>query len=147
MEIRIRRGRRTDYAALAALGDWPSVDGPAARSVRLFRRVVSDLAYDLYVAEADERIVGLLAVSYVRVLPLGGQRARLEELVVGREHRGLGVGRKLVDLALRRARKRGVRVIEARANDEGSGRFLDHVGFRVQGRSYEISLPVEASDA
>jgi ribosomal protein S18 acetylase RimI-like enzyme len=147
MDIRIRRGRRTDYAALAALGGWPSVDGHPPRSVRLFRRVVSDLAYDLYVAEGGERIVGLVAMSYVRVLPLGGQRARLEELVVSREHRGLGVGRKLVDVALRRARKRGVRVIEARANDDGSGRFLDHVGFRAQGRSYEIAVPAEASDA
>jgi GNAT superfamily N-acetyltransferase len=146
MEIRIRRGRRTDYGALAALGDWPPVDHHPARSVRLFRRVVSDLAYDIYVAEAGERIVGLVTVSYVRALSLGGQRARLEELVVAREHRGLGVGRKLLDLALRRAWKRGVRVIEARANDESSGRFLDHVGFRAQGRSYEISAAVEASD-
>ena len=147
MEIRIRRARRTDYAALAALGDWPSVDGHAARSVRMFRRVVSDLAYDLYVAEVGERIVGLVAVSYVRVLPLGGQRARLEEVIVDREHRGLGIGGKLMDVALRRARKRGVRMIEARANDESSGRFLDHVGFRAQGRSYEMSMQAEPSDA
>jgi ribosomal protein S18 acetylase RimI-like enzyme len=146
MEIRIRRGRRTDYAALAALGGWPSVDEHPARSVRLFRRVISDLAYDLYVAEAAERIIGLVAVSYVRVLPLGGQRARLEELVVDRGHRGLGVGRKLVELALRRAQKRGVRAIEARTDDESAGRFLEHVGFRARGRSYEASLAAAALD-
>lgn len=147
MEIRIRRGRRKDYTALAALGGWPSVDAQPARSVRLFRRVVSDLAYDLYVAEADERIIGLVAVSYVRVLPLGGQRAQLEELVVDRDHRGQGIGRKLVDFALRRAEKRGVRSIEARSADESVGRFLEHVGFRAEGRSYEASLPPQARDA
>jgi ribosomal protein S18 acetylase RimI-like enzyme len=147
MEIRIRRGRRADYMALAALGGWPSAEAHPARSVRLFRRVVSDLAYDLYVAETSERIIGLVAVSYVRVLPLAGQRARLEELVVDRQHRGHGVGRKLVELVLRRAEKRGVRAIEARAGDDGSARFLEHVGFRAHGRSYEVLVPADAPDA
>src|SRR4051794_22267514 len=118
MEMHIRRSRRTDHAALATLGGWRTVDGAPARSVRLFRRVVADQAYDLYVAAEAERIIGVVAVSYVRVLALGGQRAVVEELFVAREHRGRGVARKLLEFALRRAEKRGVRTIEARASDE-----------------------------
>ena len=139
MEIRIRRGRRTDHAALAALGGWPLDEAHPARSVRLFRKVVADLAYDLYVAEEADRIVGLVAVSYVRVLPLGGQRAVLEELLVERECRGRGVGRKLLEFVLRRAAARGVRRFETRSVDESSGRFLDHFGFRADGRCYVLA--------
>ena len=140
METRIRRGRRTDYAALAALGAWPGVAGSPARSIRLFRRVAADLAYDLYVAEAGEQSIGFVAVSYVRVLGLGGQRATLEALVVHPEFRGHGVGRRLLELVLRRAERREVRAFEARPADEMAERFLDHLGFRPRGRRYEWSI-------
>ena len=136
MEIRIRRGRRTDYAALAALGAWPTVDGSPARSVRLFRRVAADLAYDLYVADDGEGLVGLVAVSYVRALALGGQRATLEQLIVRPDHRGCGLGRRLAEFVLARAERRGAVAIEARPEDEIAERFLDHLGFRSRGRRY-----------
>jgi len=136
MAIRIRRGRRTDYAALAALGAWPRIEGGPARSLRLFRRVAADLAYDLYVAQTGERVVGLVAVSYVRALALGGQRATLEQLVVDPGHRGRGIGRRLLEFVLARAERRGVVVIEARPEDEIAERFLEHLEFRPRGRRY-----------
>jgi len=136
MEIRIRRGRRTDYEALSALGSWPRVDESPARSIRLFRHVVSDLAYDLYVAEDGEMPVGLVAVSYVRELALGGQRATLEQLIVHPERRGTGIGKLLLDFVLRRAAKRGARAFEARPADEAAERFLGHAGFRPSGARY-----------
>jgi len=40
----------------------------------------------------------VVAVSYVRALGLGGQRATLEELVVDPKRRGTGVGRQLAIL-------------------------------------------------
>jgi GNAT superfamily N-acetyltransferase len=140
MEIRIRRGRRTDYDVLHELGGWPGVESSAARSMRLFRRVVSDLAYDLYVAEDDERPIGVVAVSYVRTLRLGGQRATLEELHVAPERRGAGVGRRLLELAVRRAAGRGARAFEARPTDEACERFLGHVGFAPAGSRYSRTL-------
>ena len=136
MEIRIRRARRTDYSALAALGAWPAVEGSAARSVRLFRRVVSDLAYDVYVAEDDRQPIGFVAVSYIRALALGGQRATLEDLVVHPEFRGRGLARRLFDFVRQRAERRGVRAFEAGAESESAERFLEHLGFRPRGRCH-----------
>ena len=143
MEIHIRRGRRTDYDALCALCSWPMVEQSPARSVRLFRRTVSDLAYDLYVAHDGGTPIGMVAVSYVRALPLGGQRAMLEELVVHPGRRGAGIGRRLLEFAIGRARRRGVRAFEARPTDEAAERFLDHVGFRAGGRRYACSIGEE----
>ena len=139
-DIRIRRGRRTDYPALAALCAWPLRDGSPARSVRLYRRTVADLAYDLYVAEDGKRPIGVVAVSYVRTLRLGGQRATLEELYVDPERRGAGVGRRLLELAVRRAARRGARAFEARPTDEACERFLGHVGFEPAGNRYSRTL-------
>ncbi len=136
MAIHIRRGRRTDFADLSELAGWPGVEGSSARSVRLFRRVISDLAYDLYVADEDGRAVGVVAVSYVRALPLGGQRAMLEELIVRPGRRRSGIGRELLEFVFRRAVKRGALAFEARPNGEEAERFLDRTGFRPSGKRY-----------
>jgi GNAT superfamily N-acetyltransferase len=141
MAIRIRRGRRTDFATLSELACWPGVEASSARSVRLFRRVVADLAYDLYVADEDGKALGFVAVSYVRALPLGGQRATLEDLVVHPGRRRSGIGRELVEFVYRRAVKRGARAFEARPADEEAERFLDRTGFRPAGRRYLRPLP------
>jgi ribosomal protein S18 acetylase RimI-like enzyme len=137
MAIHIRRGRRTDYAALAALCSWPTT-GASPR--RLFRRAVADLSFDLYVAEETGRTIGMVAVSYVRVLALGGQRATLEDLVVDPARRRAGVGRELAEFAIRRARRRGARAFEARSADEAAGVFLERLGFRPCGARYVHTL-------
>ena len=137
MDVRIRRGRRTDFEALSALGAWPPVDSSTRRTVRLFRRVIGDLAYDLYVADEDGSAVGMVTVSYARVLGLGGQRAMLEELVVRHDRRGAGIGRRLAEFAIHRAEKRGARVVSAAPADDTAGRFLERLGFRRAGSQYE----------
>jgi GNAT superfamily N-acetyltransferase len=146
MDVHIRRGRRTDYAALAALCSWPRDDQRPARSLRLFRRTVSDLAYDLYVADHRGEAVGVVAVSYVRELGLGGQRATLEELLVHPERRGVGIGRRLLEFAVHRARRRGARRFEARPADETAGRFLGHVGLKPSGSRYAFELGRNGQD-
>lgn len=140
MEIRIRRGRRADYEALRALGAWPMVERSPARSTRLYRKALSDLAYDLYVADEGSTAIGMVIVSYARVLSLGGQRATLEELVVRPDRRGAGLGRRLLEFAIGRARGRGARAFEAWPPDEAAERFLDHFGLRRAAPRYSLPL-------
>lgn len=111
----IRRARRTDFSgvlALFAASDLP-VPPPDRRTLRRFRQLVSDLAGDLYVAVADDRIVGLVHNTYSRAL-LAGQRADIERLLVSPEHRGAGVGSRLLAFATKRARKRGCEILTLR---------------------------------
>ena len=140
MEIRIRRARRNDYEALAALCGWPSVEDNPARSVRMFRRTIADLAYDVYVAEEDGRPIGIAAVSYVRELAIGGQRATLEELVVDPQRRRAGVGRRLLEFVVARAVRRGARAFEARPAESAVIAFLEHTGLRACGTRYAREL-------
>ena len=134
MKLRIRRARRGDFDTLAALAGWPGIGESERRTLRLYRNVVADQAYDLYVAEEDAEAVGIGAVSYVRVLGLGGQRARLEQVSVRSDRRRAGVGRALVEFLWQRAMRRGVRAFEAvPPNDEAAASFLRAVGFEPAG--------------
>ena len=138
--VHIRRARRTDYDALAAIGGWGRVDGSERRTLRLFRNLVADQAYDLYVAEDDGERVGVGAVSYVRVLALAGQRATLEEVSVREDRRRAGIGRALVEFLRERAIRRGARRFEAGAADAGGEAFLRAVGFERVGERFERML-------
>jgi GNAT superfamily N-acetyltransferase len=85
-------------------------------------------AGDVLVAEDGDEIVGHLQL-------VGGEGGDVElksmAVVVG--HRGRGVGRALVEAALRRCRDRGVRriTVATAAADTGNLRFYQRQGFRL----------------
>ena len=138
--VHIRRARRTDLENLAAIAGWPGAAGSHRGALRLFRNVVGDQAYDLYVAEDEGVTIGVGAVSYVRVLALGGQRATLEEVAVREDRRRAGVGRALVEFLRERAMRRGARLFEANPPDAAAEAFLRAVGFDRAGERFRCAL-------
>jgi hypothetical protein len=99
--VRVRRGRRRDFAQVRSFVDAAA----GARLERVFRRIVADLGTDVYVAESGEgEIVGLVAVTYARSLLRGGVSAVLDGARTRRERAVLDG---LVAFAEERARKRG----------------------------------------
>lgn len=140
--IRHRRARRTDFDAVRAiLMDNGLAETAAQRAeLRRFRRLVADLGADLYVAEIDARVQGIVHVTYSRLL-VGGPLARLELLAVAPEIRGHGVGRSLAALAASRARRRGCTALRcAAAPETPAARFLARTGWRVIGTALEFDL-------
>jgi GNAT superfamily N-acetyltransferase len=106
-DCRVRRGRRHDLGAVRTLlgaGDLPP---------KFFRRLISDLGSDVYVAEdPDGAIVGLVSVAYARSLVRGGASALLDGVRTAREPAGpLLEG--LIAFAEDRARRRGCRRLAA----------------------------------
>lgn len=76
--LTVRRAHRDDFARVRELLGAPASD--ARRERKRFRRLVSTLREDLYVAEreGDPRLVGLVLVAYVR--GLGPATAIVREL-------------------------------------------------------------------
>jgi len=84
------------------------VAGRAAR--RRFRKLLSSLTQDLYLAESGSSLHGLVLVTYVREID-GGATALVRELVVS-PGGPRGVLAALLDCAEERARRRGAAWIE-----------------------------------
>jgi GNAT superfamily N-acetyltransferase len=141
--IRHRRGRRTDFVEIAgilAASDVP-VPVPDRATLRRFRRIVSDLGSDFYVALFEERLVGFVHVTYARQLA-DAPRARVEALIVEPAARRHGVGGSLAELARRRAERRGCRDLSyaAGALQPGAAPFLVRQGWSASGEVFLLAL-------
>lgn len=105
--IRHRRGRRTDLMGVLRLLTKTEVAAPVPdrAMLRRFRRIVSDLGNDPYVALIGERLVGFVQISYRRDIT-HGVRGRVESFVVSDHERSREVASSLAALAEQRARRR-----------------------------------------
>jgi N-acetylglutamate synthase-like GNAT family acetyltransferase len=140
--IRHRRARRSDFDAIHAIMEASGllVPAPERSALRRFRRVVADLGADLYVAEVDSRVIGVVHLTYTRGLT-GSPRGHLELLAVAPEARRQGVGRGLVALAAARARRRGGAALRCgAAATDGARAFLFCTGWRGRGEDLEFDL-------
>jgi GNAT superfamily N-acetyltransferase len=140
--IQHRRARRTDFEAVCALLSAGGVTVPEAdrATLRRFRRLVADLGSDVYLALVDERVVGIVQVTYTRHLL--GQEARLALLAVMPEQRRHGIGRSLAGLAAARARRRGCARVCCALHGSASEAtaFLTALGWRASGAQVEFDL-------
>ncbi len=140
--LKIRRGKRLDFAAVRALvASQSRWEGLAEKKLaRLFRRLVKNLGYDLYVAEHQGHICGVVVVSYHHLLVQGGLCALVNTLIApeGEIRRGLFA------FALERAQKRGCRRVEVQIQEDQREEWdglLAAYGFREAGRWFSRTLP------
>lgn len=105
---------------------------PVAGAVRT---VLNSSAAAVYVAERGAVVAGFVVVHWVPFPMLGGTEAYVSDLIVRRDQRGRGVGRRLVAVVEDEARRRGcVRVmLNNRIAAESFRRaFYLKLGFRVR---------------
>jgi hypothetical protein len=97
--LRVRRARRDDLDRVRAL--LGTADTPTPRERKRWRRLVSTLREDLYLAERDDDVlVGLAVIVYVR--GLGAPAAVVRQL-----HGAIDAARVLLECARARALARG----------------------------------------
>jgi ribosomal protein S18 acetylase RimI-like enzyme len=118
-------------AALARLLAQLNPSLPAPTMERL-RRIVDDPAVTLLVATEGHEIIGTSTVV-VYSTPFW-IKARLDEVVVDRSARGVGVGEALVHACLKIGRERGAQVAELqsarRPEREAAHRLYERLGFK-----------------
>lgn len=109
-----------------------------------FRRIVSDLGNDLYVALVGERLVGFVQITYRRDITLG-LRGRVESLTVAADERAREVATSLARLAEQRARRRccfDLRCAPAHRLDE----VLAECGWLAAGHELRLNLSETAKE-
>jgi GNAT superfamily N-acetyltransferase len=136
----VRQARESDCEAIVDLivGFRREEQGVTADREPVSEAVRSCLdcsAAAVFVAERDAEIAGFVVVHWVPFPMLGGTEAYISDLIVRRDQRGRGVGRRLVAIVEGEARRRGcVRaMLNNRIAAESFRRaFYLKLGFRVR---------------
>lgn len=109
--------------------DWPSANSFLAGVERLMED--RDTAFVLGAPDADAPPAGVVSLRFRHSLWTASPDCLLEDVYVEEHARGSGLGRALVDEALRAARERGCRRAELDVNEDNAAalRLYDAAGF------------------
>ena len=144
MSITIEIADHVDDELISALGrliPQLSSSNPAPSHAQL-TEIVSSPSTVLFVARAENRIVGALTLALFR-LPTG-LRAWIEDVVVDGEVRGKGVGEKLNRAAIDEAKVRGAVTVDltSRPSRVEANRLYQRLGFVARDTNvYRYRLP------
>lgn len=149
--ITFRRATREDVPAIVAmLADDPlgarreRFEDPLPVSYdAAFDAIDADPNQDLRVATLDGAVIGVAQVTYTPGLTYQGSwRASIEGVRVHRDHRSAGVGRRLVEHAIERARARGCLLVQLTTDKKRPDalRFYESLGFVASHEGMKLRL-------
>jgi len=106
LNVRIRPAAAQDSEELVGLADeLIRLDNRSGREAMLEKSLQAQDCR-IYVAEVDDRTVGFVEVRVFPDFVEGGPIAVIQNLIVGKNHRKLGIGSKLLEAAIEEARDR-----------------------------------------
>ena len=101
--------------------------------LQAFDNIASDPNQELMVVENDtEEVIGTLQLSFIQYLTYqGGIRAQIEAVRIRKDQRGSGLGSKLFDWAIARAKERNAHVLQLTTDKKRPDalRFYESLGF------------------
>ena len=130
----VRELRREDLqngflASLDSLRQSSSMD--AAKAERIFEGIDADPNHIIAVAELGGRVVGTATLLIEpKFIHDGGLVGHVEDAAVDRGFQGIGIGRKILEYLLERARERGCYKTITNCDDKIRG-FNEKVGFKM----------------
>lgn len=111
----------------------PGFEAHRDKYLAAFREIAANPNDGYVVAETGGRIVGVMQLSYLRGLSYtGGLRQQIESVRIASDLRGRGLGSKMMEEALRRARERGAVLVQLTtdARRVEARRFYERLGFK-----------------
>jgi ribosomal protein S18 acetylase RimI-like enzyme len=146
MTAPIRQATEFDLDAVLALYEQPGLDDGKVLDVEAARKVFAEFGrypnYRLFVAcDAQGLVVGSYALLIMHNLAhQGTPSAVVEDVVVSPQHQGLGIGRQMMNHAMRLAREAGCYKLALSSNIKRAGAhaFYHALGFRNHGVSFVV---------
>jgi GNAT superfamily N-acetyltransferase len=140
--MEIREARTGDAAAVAALlGElgYPTSEEQAAFRLERLREEPQTL---VLIAKVDGAVAGLGGIRSERLLEYDEPWARVIALIVGEQHRGRGIGARLLDALEAEAASRGcLAVVLTSGNHRHEAhRFYERCGYEVSGKRFAKRL-------
>lgn len=108
-----------------------------------FEAIDRDANNELIVAGKDGKVVGTLQLTFIPYLTYKGSwRALIEGVRVDASMRGAGLGHRLIEHAIERARSRGCKMVQLTSNKARSDaiRFYVSLGFSASHEGLKLSL-------
>ncbi|MER6512163.1 GNAT family N-acetyltransferase [Nonomuraea sp. NPDC001636] len=149
LSLLFRQARREDVPAIVRLlADDPlgaAREGAPddTRYLMAFDRIEANPHDELIVAEREGEVVGTMQLTYLAGLSrLGSERCQIEGVRVAASTRGQGLGGKMIQWAVDRARARGCAVVQLTSDKSRTDahRFYDALGFTASHEGYKLSL-------
>ena len=107
-----------------------------------FDKISTDANQELIVVENDqEEIIGTLQLSFIQYLTYqGGIRAQIEAVRVREDLRGEGIGQKMFEWAIKRAKERNAHLLQLTTDKQRPEaiQFYEKLGFRASHEGMKI---------
>jgi ribosomal protein S18 acetylase RimI-like enzyme len=106
---------------------------PIDSYINAFRKINNDQGEELIVAMDDVKVVGCLQLSIIPYLTYkGSSRAQIEGVRVDSNYRGNGIGKKLLEFTIEKARQRGVIMVQltSTSSRKDAIKFYENLGFK-----------------
>jgi GNAT superfamily N-acetyltransferase len=101
--------------------------------LKAFEEIEADKNNELIVAEKDGEIIGTLQLTFTPSLSFqGGKRATVESVRIDEKYRGQGIGRELMEWAIKRAIEENCVFVQLMTHTERADahRFYENLGFK-----------------
>ncbi|MEY8755843.1 N-acetyltransferase family protein [Peribacillus frigoritolerans] len=111
--------------------------------LKAFESIDADENNELIVACLGEEIVGVQQITFTPYIThQGGWRATIEGVRTASTERGKGIGSKLIQYAIDRAKKRGCHIIQLTTDKkrEEALRFYERLGFKATHEGMKMKL-------
>lgn len=114
------------------------------RYIIAFKAIEKEPNQDLLVLVNDEdEVLGTLQITYLQYLNhKGSKRALIESVRIHSSQRGRGLGEKMFQLAINRAKEKGVNVIQLSSDKTRTDalRFYEKLGFTASHEGFKMKI-------
>ncbi len=147
MDLTIRPAIASDAEAVFGLLKELAITYTPDRAAleRHFPELLQSTSAALCVAAVEGEVVGYALAFEALTLYANGPVTELQELVVDPRHRGEGIGRKLVESVVERARVSGS--VEVTVPTRRAGRYYQRLGFEERAAYFSLRLRPEEDAA
>ena len=150
-EIIFRAARREDLSSIVRLlaedelgSRREKFEEPLPGSYHAaFEQITHDPNHQLIVAETDGKVIGTLHLMFLPSISFqGGLRAQVESVRVDKECRNLGIGSRLMEWTIERAKERGAHVVQltSHLSRKDAQRFYGKLGFKGSHLGMKLDL-------
>lgn len=150
-EYRFREARSDDLASLVEmladdeLGKTRESPGTPLKVgyIRAFEAIQNDQNNELVVCESDGQLLGMLQITFIPYLTyIGSWRALIEGVRVASSKRGDGIGAKLFEWAIQRAKEKDCLIVQLTSDKKRPDaiRFYEKLGFKATHEGMKLWL-------